>query len=65
VIVVDPLVRVGRDEQVIRPGRDRRPQQPPLGGVQILAFVHDHMPEQGDLGLAEQPGRLAGELDVG
>ena len=65
VIVVDPLVRVGGDEQVIRPGRDSRLQQAPLGGVQVLAFVHDDMPVQGDTGFAEQVGRLVGELEVG
>jgi hypothetical protein len=63
VVVVDPLVGVPDDEHVVRPGRHGGAQQPPLGGVQILCFVDDHVPI-GQLhgAVAERMGSFVGEL---
>ena len=63
-VVIDALVRVGRDEQVVRAGRDRGAEQPPLGRVQVLGLVHQDVPVGRFLRLAEQVRRLAGQLQV-
>ena len=57
-------MRVGRDEQVVRAGRDRGAEQPPLRRVQVLGLVHQDVPVGRFLRLAEQVRRLAGQLQV-
>src|SRR5688500_8561924 len=39
--VIDPLMRVGEDEDVIWAWLGQRAQQPPLRRVQILPFIHN------------------------
>ena len=43
-VAVDALVRVGRDEQVVRAFGYGRSEQPPLRGVQVLGLVHQDVP---------------------
>ena len=64
-VVVDALVRVSGDEHVVGSRRHGGAQQPPLGRVEVLGLVHDHVPVQGLAGVAQQVGGLVGELDVG
>ena len=63
-VVVDALVRVGRDEQVVRARRHGRAEQPPLGRVQVLGLVHEDVPVARRSRLPEQPGGLVGQLQV-
>ena len=64
-VVVDALVRVGRDEQVVRAGRDGGAEQAPLGRVQVLGLVHQDVAVGQRSRLAEQAGGLVGQLQVG
>ena len=43
-VAVEPLVGVPDEEQVVRAGRDDRPQQPPFLGVEVLGLVHQDGP---------------------
>ena len=64
-VVVDALVRVGRDEQVVRAGRDGGAEQAPLGRVQVLGLVHQDVAVSQRSRLPEQAGGLVGQLQVG
>ena len=63
-VVVDALVRVGRDEQVVRAFGDGSAEQPPLGGVQVLGLVHQDVPVARRSRLPEQVRGLVGQLQV-
>lgn len=47
---------ITRDEQVIAPLRDERTQKAPLGRVEVLRLVHDHVTEA-PIGLLGQAAR--------
>ena len=58
-------MRVSHDEQVIGPGRRGGAEQPPLGGVEVLALVNDHVAVRRVRPRGEQRGGGVGELQVG
>jgi hypothetical protein len=58
-------VRVGRDEQVVRAGRDGGAEQAPLGWVQVLGLVDQDVAVGQRSRPAEQAGGLVGQLQVG